>query len=333
MNSSAKRGSRIFLALLTGAVAHASAQTVTPGAREIWLLNFAGLPVGDFPKRPDLSTQSSLEVVDKDGVPMLKAGTRSEFLIRLPEVLPEAFTLEFDLVPKEDGSLEDLSFGNLKTGPAVVFWSPTTQSVGEFRATSNLGNTRGQLTKILASFESGTLKLYTNGVRLYTLTDLRFVRGQDLRVFLGGENDQKGAVFLARVRVAEGAATVEIIAQQSTSTGMLNPSPGSTIRPVGGTPATVATDPLVKAPSSTGAVAVDPVLTTQTAGRSSAILNPTLPAKTIILSGVTGKGTFELLAPKTITLYGFTGVGGVVTLTPQTITLQGWTAVGVPPAP
>ena len=335
MSLSRRQVGRLLAVLLSAATA-AAGQTVAPGAREIWLLNFGNLPVGDFPNRPDLRTQSSLEVVDKDGVRMLKAGTRSEFLIRLPEVLPEAFTLEFDLVPKEEGSLEDLWFGSTTTSAAEIIWSPTTQRVGEFQATSNLGTTRGQLTKILASFEGNTFKLYTNGVRLYTLTDLRFVRGQDLRVFLGGANDENGAVYLARVRVAEGIAAPIVTAAlaSNTGTGMLSApaiiptSPPPTL-PTSQLPASTAAPSGVNNPVTDARVALfasPPQRSIRLTGFAGNGVPPP-PSRRIALTGFAGAGAPPNLS-RTVRLPGLAGVGGWEVPSPRTTRLTGFTGVG-----
>ena len=335
------RAGLVLVALSGAAPVLASAQGVTGGAREIVSLTFANTPVGDFPKQLTYRN-GSLEVVEKNGVHMLQATAPSEFLIPLPETLPDPFTVEFDVIAKESGDQMDLAFGGgsdprLVTSSVMVIWSSSTQRVygggQDFRAAtppSIRDALPGQLGKILASFEGGTFKLYTNGERLYTISDVRFARGQVLRVALGGV-DEKQAVYLARVRIAAGGATTTVVAQQSAVTGSL--ALGTAIGPVGGTtPATVATQPTVIPPASAGAVTRDPVLTTPTAGRSSAALFTTLAPKTITLSGFAAKGPFETLAPRTITLSGYTTVGSYLTLPPRTITLQGWTAVGVPPA-
>ena len=76
----------------------------------------------------------------------------------------------------------------------------------------------GQLTQIVASFSGETVKLYTNGRRLYTLTERRFARGRVIRVFLGGQDDGDQAVYLARLRVTAGAATTIASGQAATGT-------------------------------------------------------------------------------------------------------------------
>ena len=224
-----------LLALLTLRLASgAPAQTVAPGTREIWQLSFGSLPVGDFPKRNDLHTQSSLEIVDHNGVHMLMAGIpASDFVIDLPENLPDTFTLELDVVSQECCGTDDLSFETAKSDPnhtsARITWSPAHQSVSGgggsgFTATTTM--TGGQLAHIIVSVEGSTIKAYTDNVRLYTVSGYRLARGQALRVWLNGSDEKKGAVYLARVRVAEGAATVTQIADNSTGSGVGSGSTG-----------------------------------------------------------------------------------------------------------
>src|SRR5689334_9453688 len=69
-----------------------------PGARTIVNLNFAAVPTGDVAK-VFTSHSGKLDVVDKNGVRMLRASSPSDFVLRLPESLPKDFTLEFDLIP------------------------------------------------------------------------------------------------------------------------------------------------------------------------------------------------------------------------------------------
>jgi hypothetical protein len=63
------------------------------GGRDLFVLDLAGTPVGAIPTGIK-QLNGILEVVLKDGVPMLKTAARSEFLITLPQVLPQDFTLE-----------------------------------------------------------------------------------------------------------------------------------------------------------------------------------------------------------------------------------------------
>jgi len=210
--------------LLTAALTEVPAQTVTPGAREILSLDFTSLPVGDFPKRNDLHTQSSLEIVDHNGAHMLKSWTLSDFLVDLPETLPDAFTVELDVVSQECCGSDDMSLETMRNDPnqnsAKLTWSPARQNVsggGGSGFTASTTITRGQLAHIMVSVEGTTIKAYTDNARLYTVSGYRLTRGRVLRVWLNGSDEKKGAVFLSRIRVAEGAATVSQIVVETVS--------------------------------------------------------------------------------------------------------------------
>ena len=232
----------------------------------------------------------SLEVVTKDGVPMLRASSVSEFLITLPQVLPPAFTIEFALISKQCCNPEDLGFEgtatmNRGTASAAVLWSRERVAViggGEIYQAAMpaalAGTLPGQLSTVVVTFDDTEVKLYTNGQRLFTLADRRFMRGQVLRVFLGGQDEGDQAVYLAGLRISAGATAPMVLArQQSAATGSLT-SAGSTVRPAGtGTIATTApvATPTAAPPASAGAVSQGAVVTAQGSGRTSGALKGT----------------------------------------------------------
>jgi len=251
-----------------------------PAGQALFTLDFGQL-VGDFPKGLKPLT-GSLEVVTKDGVPMLRASSVSEFLITLPQVLPPAFTVEFVLIPKQCCNPEDLGFEgtatmNRGTASAQVLWSRERLAViggGEMyqgaMPAALAGTLPGQLSTVVVTFDSTEVKLYTNGQRLFTLADRRFMRGRVLRVFLGGQDEGDQAVYLAGLRITAGATAPMVLASlQSGSRGSLT-SAGSTIRPAGtGTIATTA-------PATT----VVTTMTPQT-GTLATVSSPTVPATAV----------------------------------------------------
>jgi len=191
-----------------------------PGSRTIFDLDLAAEMVGDFPKRLKL-LKGNMELVMKDGAKMLKATSASEFLIALPEFLPQDFTVEFALVPKLCCSAPDLSFEGTRTvnqdiASAHLLWHAGSALSIIGGATDNYETPMpeelkttlpGVLTQVGVSFEGSTVKLYTNGRRLYTL-DRKFARGRVLRVFLGGSDGAEGTVYLAGLRIAANSAPV-----------------------------------------------------------------------------------------------------------------------------
>jgi hypothetical protein len=207
------------VALSAAMAASGAAQSTTtlsgfvPGSRTIYQMSFAGLHPGDLPQGIKL-VSGQLEIGSKDGKPTLFTNAPTVILVRLPEVLPADFTVEFEIAAKKCCNPEDLMFegtprNNRGVASAEVTWHPSRIAVvggGEMYQTdvpADLGLTLpGTLSQVNASYDAGTLKLYTNGKRLYTLNDRQFARGRVLRVFLGGQAGAEYAVHLAGLRIA-----------------------------------------------------------------------------------------------------------------------------------
>jgi hypothetical protein len=205
-----------MLGLLSAVAPGLSAQGggFTPGTRELFSVDFAAEPLGEFPKSLRL-LQGTMDMVEHFGQRMLKASDRAEFLINLPEVMPQDFTLEFDLVPKECCQPHDLSFEGTrsinqdKTSAHVMWKREALMVVGgsdgnvDTPMPPDLANKLpGELVEIRVSVDGGTLKMFTNGREVLNLTNRAFVRSRVLRVFLGGQNDRDQAVYLAKLRIA-----------------------------------------------------------------------------------------------------------------------------------
>ena len=195
-----------------------AASGFVPGARTLFATDFTQEALGEFPKQLR-SVSGSLEIVERGGARMLMASGPAEFRVDLPQVLPEDFTLEFDLIPKLRSGSADLGFEgtavlNQTSSSAEIFWQPELQHVVGGGTSPYLSSTvadaalAGQLVHIALSFEGDQLKLFVNGQRRYTLSDRRFTRSRVLRVFLGGQDFGDQAVYLARLRIGIGGAMI-----------------------------------------------------------------------------------------------------------------------------
>jgi len=183
-----------------------------PGSRELFSIDFAAEPLGEFPKRLKLLL-GNMSMVMKDGVPALRASDPAQFLISLPERLPNDFTLEFDLIPKTCCNPTDLAFEGTPTqdrGPAsmMVEWSPENLKAvggGEMFQMNMPADLKavlpGQPSEVRMSVKGTTVVLYTNGQQVFTI-DRKFPRGRVLRIHLGGQDDDKYAVYLTKLRLA-----------------------------------------------------------------------------------------------------------------------------------
>jgi outer membrane protein OmpA-like peptidoglycan-associated protein len=67
-----------------------------PGDRILYADDFMGDEVGDFPRRMEFK-EGAMEIVEWQGARWLRANSDSRWFIVLPEVLPDRFTMEFDM--------------------------------------------------------------------------------------------------------------------------------------------------------------------------------------------------------------------------------------------
>lgn len=80
-----------------------------PGTRPLYIDDFTSDAVGDFPKRLKWEN-GNYEVVEHEGARWMRATTFGWFSIPLPEVLPERFTLEMQVVAPS-GWVQEVHFG------------------------------------------------------------------------------------------------------------------------------------------------------------------------------------------------------------------------------
>jgi outer membrane protein OmpA-like peptidoglycan-associated protein len=190
-----------------------------PGNKVIFYTDFSEDKVGNFARRLKYIS-GSVEVVERDGIKVLRATGQSQFLIPLSRKLPARFTLEFDIIPwtVKCCGYEELSF---EGGPtldrgdksASIIWHHTGTTI--LGGGMNMGNSArpfpdevskqlmGNVTHVRVLMDSLYLKMYTNEKRNYSIPELLFRRDSVIRVFLTAFDDSSQAVYLTRIRVAE----------------------------------------------------------------------------------------------------------------------------------
>jgi len=183
-----------------------------PGSRELFSVDFASVPAGEFPKQLH-TIHGSMTMVMKDGVPALRASDVGVFLINLRERLPDDFTVELDIIPKAccnpwDLEMEATPAQDGGSASMVMLWSPDgLQTFGGGDGFSRKMPEdlqpllHGQLSEVRLSVKGTMVAMYTNGQKLWTL-DRKIPRGRVFRVKLGGQDDDKQAVYLTKLRIA-----------------------------------------------------------------------------------------------------------------------------------
>jgi len=195
-----------------------------PGNKVLFYTDFSEDRVGNF-ARGLKYVGGPIEVVERDGVKMLRSTGRSTFLIPVGTVLPERFTLEIGVIAPTENccGYEMLTFEGgreMDRGDqsADVNWhSNGTLIFGGGRDMSNssvsfpeafTAQLRGHVAHIRVLMDSAYFKMYTNERRVYSVPELWFKRDSVIRVFVNGSEEDNTAVFVTSIRVAESETDV-----------------------------------------------------------------------------------------------------------------------------
>ena len=159
-----------------------------------------------------------MEVVEIDGGQRaLKASSYSQLLIPLPEALPPKFTVELDVINRDSRGVAantfEISGGNAINDSkyTVVGWGHNGLSVngGGVEGMSIMAKDAdiqryvGQPASFRILGDGQALKLYADEKRIANIPNGDFQRGKTLALYLQGRDDEKNAVYVTRIRVAE----------------------------------------------------------------------------------------------------------------------------------
>ncbi|HUH13125.1 MAG TPA: OmpA family protein [Longimicrobiales bacterium] len=178
----------------------------TPGDRVLFYTDFSDDEVGDFPRGFDLVT-GNFEVMERGGVRFLRASSDGEIHINLPEVLPEQFTLEFDVIgPQNNHQYVRLSKDN-------------NAAAASFRANPNGGEggiegggvnsispapdaKPGAVFPFRLMADGKHVKMYLGGTRVANVPNADMGRMDKIRLLIN--TGYQNTVYIGNVRVAAG---------------------------------------------------------------------------------------------------------------------------------
>jgi len=195
-----------------------------PGNKVLFFTDFSDDRVGNFAQRLKY-VSGSMDVVERDSVRMLRASSRSQFLIRVGRQLPERFTLELDVLAPTT-YLQGYDVVAFEGGPeldrsdasAEVNWNTSGTVIiggGQSALTSDVKlpepmqpMLRGHVAHLRVLMDGAYFKLYVNERRLYNIPELGFKRDSVIRVFMRGAEEPGMAMYVTRIRVAESETDV-----------------------------------------------------------------------------------------------------------------------------
>lgn len=220
-----------------------------PGQRTLFYSDFTDDGVGDLPRRLEFKG-GAMEIVELDGQRALKASAASGFVVPLPEVLPQRFTLEIDVINRNSMSVAQPTI-KVYGGTAVktdvdrertrVTFGHTGWEVGgggtESQANFTSEEAEGYLGRpvsVRVLGDGAYLKLYADGRRLANVPNAAFMRGRGIFVAVEARDGEANAVYITRIRIAESDISVyDALAATGrwATQGILFASGKATIRP------------------------------------------------------------------------------------------------------
>ena len=193
-----------------------------PGQRTLFFTDFTEDEVGNFPQRLEFKT-GGMEIVEfEGGQRALKATTESDFIIPLPEILPDKFTIELDVINRNSrgtaANTLELAGGRdgLKNGEfSEIGWGHYSVNLSGGPVQTDIPNKEedvqryvGKPTNFRILGDGKYLKMYADEKRVANVPNANFKRDKALFVRLEARDDADNAVYVTRIRVAESQKTV-----------------------------------------------------------------------------------------------------------------------------
>jgi OmpA-OmpF porin, OOP family len=189
-----------------------------PGSKVLFYTDFSDDRVGNF-ARGVKYVSGPAEIVERDGIKVLRATGPATFLVPVGKQLPQRFTLEIDAIAPMNGALNRaVTFEGgarwlANEQSTAVTWNPrgawyegsgknmatTTSLIPESMRPSMIGN----VVHLRVLMDSGYFKMYANERRLYNIPEFAFKRDSVIRIALEGAEGDGMAVYVTSIRVAE----------------------------------------------------------------------------------------------------------------------------------
>jgi OOP family OmpA-OmpF porin len=164
--------------------------------------------------------EGNMEVAELGGVRMLRATGQSKLTIPLPEVLPERFTIEIDVInrPSLDGADFHLrgSVGRVDdAGTSIIGWGSDGVALlggggGEVKLASSDVNRlryRGKPAQLRILGDGKYIKVYLDEKRMANVPNANFERSKALHLIIDARSDENPA-YIGRIRVAESRKSI-----------------------------------------------------------------------------------------------------------------------------
>lgn len=178
-----------------------------PGERPLFVEDFATDPVGDFPRRMEFR-KGNMEVAEWQGTRFLRATTKSEISLPLGEVLPERFTLEFDMLGLNKYDLE-ISFTDdpdAHTKVHVGSWQAGVRGGGveALSKPADAEDVEGRFVRVRVMADGRYVKVYLDDRRVANVPNADLGRSNRIDMMLPAYEGIVDQILIGDVRVMAG---------------------------------------------------------------------------------------------------------------------------------
>lgn len=192
-----------------------------PGSKVIFFTDFSEDKVGNFARGLKF-VAGQMDVVEREGIKVLRATDRSEFRIPVGKQLPQRFTLEIDVIAPpvhccgyEVFSVEGGLNRDRGAESAEIHWHPNGVVIigGDKNQTVNMPEAMrpqfmGKLAHVRILMDSAYFKMYVNERRMFNIPEFKFRRDSVILTHVFGSPEDNEAVFITSIRVAESETDV-----------------------------------------------------------------------------------------------------------------------------
>ncbi len=195
-----------------------------PGSKILFYTDFSEDRVGNFARGLRYKA-GTMDVVERDGVKMLRSTSRGEFLLPVGRQLPERFTLEIDVIAPTAalGGYDHVAFEGGSTwdrdaASAEINWTASGTLImggGQTGGTSTVqfpealaARNHEQVAHIRVLVDGPYFKLYNNERRIYNIPELGFKRDSVIRFLVKGGEEPNQQTYITMIRLAESETDV-----------------------------------------------------------------------------------------------------------------------------
>ncbi len=175
-----------------------------PGERVLFADDLRGDNVGDFPRRMEFRS-GQVEIVEWNGGRWLSSSNQGTFLIPLPEVLPERYTLEFDLTGGGNAMTIRVGGEGMERDNRIEINAHNGWLRAEpIQAEGPLGlDTNEAQVHIAIAVDGDHVKMYANEKRVFNAPNADIGRSNRIEFNLNGWDEERPRM-IANIRVGAG---------------------------------------------------------------------------------------------------------------------------------